>query len=310
MGLSHYDPNSSNQLIKTMKIIQLEGNTVRTFPINEAYESLTKNAYYDITKQTKVVIHGFRDSANSAIPFDLAKAYNEKGIFNVFLVDAEEMLKEWYIRSVHNSKWIGKRLANLLANLETFGANADDLHVLGLSLGAHIAGWTGKYFFQFKNRHLGRITGLDPAGPCFSYAFSDQRLDKTDAKYVDVVHSNRLVQGVIEPLGHADFYLNGGGPHQPGCMSPTCSHLRAAVVYAESIRVPMAFVGVKCSNWDQFLVNSCDKEQISVLGYGSSTSSRGQYYLRTSSSAPYGLGMVGTNNTKKTLDWMNSLDFV
>ncbi|XP_035450703.2 phospholipase A1 [Spodoptera frugiperda] len=309
MDLRYNSMTDQKDLIKTMKIIQLDGSTIRTFPINEAFVNLTKPGIFDITKQTKIVIHGYKDSSQSAVPLDLATAYNDKKMFNVFLVDAEEMNKDGYILSAHNARLIGKRLANLLANLEHFGANAEDFHLLGISLGAHIAGWAGKYFQQYKARSLGRITGLDPAGPCFSYAYSGQRLDKSDAAYVDVLHSNRLIQGIIEPLGHADFYINGGGPNQPGCFMPSCSHLRAAQVYTESIKIPMSFVGVRCQSWKHFEANACEKDEYAVLGYGSSTASRGLYYLRTSPKSPFGLGMDGVKNIEPVTDnWLKSFN--
>ncbi|CAG5028026.1 unnamed protein product [Parnassius apollo] len=302
VDLQYYSMKSQNGIIKTMKITQLNGSMTKTFPIDGAYQILIKPSMFDITKQTKVIIHGFRDSSHSSVSQDLAEAYNEKNIFNVLLVDAEEMMNKGYVLSVHNARLIGKRLANLLANLENFGANAEDFHLIGISLGAHIAGWTGKYFRQYKRNSIGRITGLDPAGPCFSYAYADQRLDKTDARYVDVVHSNRLVQGIIEPLGHADFYINGGGPMQPGCMVPSCSHLRAANIYAESIKVPKSFVGIRCRSWKHFEENACEDKDYAVLGYGSSTATRGFYYLRTSASSPFGLGMEGTKILKSSMN--------
>lgn len=296
MDLQSNNIESVQDDVKSMKIVQLDGSITRTFKIDEAFLSLTKPSIFDITKQTKIVIHGYKDNSQSPVPQDLAQAYNEKGIFNVLMVDAEYVIDKWYLRSVHNARLVGKRLANLLANLENHGANADDIHILGISLGAHIAGWTGKYFRQYKGRNVGRITGLDPAGPCFSYAFSDQRLDKGDAKYVDVVHSNRLIQGVAEPLGHADFYVNGGGPNQPGCFSSSCSHLRAALVYTESIRSPKSFVGIQCDSFKEFNENECTSSDYAVLGYGSSHTSRGVFYLRTTANAPFGLGVEGTKS--------------
>ena len=65
------------------------------------------------------------------------------------------------------------------------------------------------------------MTGLDPAGPLFEGYDPSVRLDKTDASYVDVIHSNgeSLIVGGFgtwEPIGHADFYPNGGRA-QRGC---------------------------------------------------------------------------------------------
>ncbi|KAG7299028.1 hypothetical protein JYU34_017503 [Plutella xylostella] len=313
VDLRYSSQKDQGELVKSMKIVQLVGSELRTFPIDSAYRSLTSTLSFDISKQTKVIIHGFNDNAQSEVPLELARAYGEKNMFNVLLVDAEELLNKWYPLSVHNARAAARRLANLLANLEQHGAAAADLHLLGVSLGAHVAGWAGKYFRLYKGRKLGRITGLDPAGPCFTHAYSDQRLDRHDAEYVDVIHSNRLVQGVIEPLGHADYYLNGGGPHQPGCAAPSCSHLRAAQAYAESVRSPRAFVAVRCADWQHFLHNSCGTDY-SVMGYGSSFTTRGQFYLRTNPDPPYGMGMNGTVYKDKvkstTQKWMEQLNLI
>lgn len=54
--------------------------------------------------------------------------------------------------------------------------------------------------------------------PLFITASRENKLDETDAKFVDVIHTNALLQGKIERCGHADFYMN-GGIVQPGCFS-------------------------------------------------------------------------------------------
>lgn len=65
------------------------------------------------------------------------------------------------------------------------------------------------------------ITGLDPAGPFFTSRSEQHRLDPSDATFVDVVHTNALVQGIIERSGHIDFFMN-GGLTQPGCRNESC----------------------------------------------------------------------------------------
>lgn len=66
-----------------------------------------------------------------------------------------------------------------------------------------------------------KLTGLDPAGPLFEFQDPRARLDRSDAKFVDVIHSNgeTLILGGLgaaQPLGHVDFYPNGGRV-QHGC---------------------------------------------------------------------------------------------
>merc|ERR1712098_150565 len=70
---------------------------------------------------------------------------------------------------------------------------------------------------------ISRMTGLDPAFPFFELQGSEGRIDKSDAEFVQIVHTNSgfLWEGCLsfkEPLGHVDFYP-GGGAHQPGCMT-------------------------------------------------------------------------------------------
>lgn len=88
---------------------------------------------------------------------------------------------------------------------------------LGHSLGAHTCGYAS---FEIS-RQMARISGLDPAGPFFDGKVVAVRLDQSDAKFVDVIHSNTEIAlgiglGSKNPSGHVDFYVN-GGKQQPGC---------------------------------------------------------------------------------------------
>ena len=144
-----------------------------------------------------------------------------------------------YVRAAVNTRLVGRQVALLIENIN----NSNDekinakTHMIGFSLGAHVAGFAGN---QLKN--LSRITGkshkmygklsaitftiftflgLDPAGPLFEGYDPTVRLDKSDADYVDIIHSNgeSLIVGGFgawEPLGHVDFYPNGGRA-QRGC---------------------------------------------------------------------------------------------
>lgn len=63
--------------------------------------------------------------------------------------------------------------------------------------------------------------GLDPAGPLFESQDPRARLDASDARFVDVIHSNgeQLILGGLgswQPMGDVDFYPN-GGRMQSGC---------------------------------------------------------------------------------------------
>lgn len=87
-----------------------------------------------------------------------------------------------------------------------------EVHVIGHSLGAHIAGNIGRYF----NGSLGHVTGLDPALPLF-LPNSPDSLQSDAATFVDVIHTDYPVFGDITPRGTADFYPNFGFAPQHGC---------------------------------------------------------------------------------------------
>lgn len=96
------------------------------------------------------------------------------------------------------------------------GMNLEDLVVVGHSLGAHISGLAGKHIQGTKK--IGVIIGLDPAGPLFPFHKVNKRLADTDADYVHIIHTDAGHLSIESPIGHADFYPNGGN-EQPGCIT-------------------------------------------------------------------------------------------
>lgn len=94
------------------------------------------------------------------------------------------------------------------------------LHLVGHSLGAHLAGFAGKKLQELTGKKAGRITGIDPAGPYFvsdSITPSD-RLSNEDAEIVIIIHTDYTLFGYKNPLGTFDIYANGGDGKQPFCI--------------------------------------------------------------------------------------------
>lgn len=89
--------------------------------------------------------------------------------------------------------------------------NWGPLHLIGHSLGAHICGFAAKELTKRRNKWtVKRITGLDPAQPCFNNADQSVHLHKDDAPFVDVIHTNgRLLTslglGLPEALGKVTY---------------------------------------------------------------------------------------------------------
>lgn len=67
--------------------------------------------------------------------------------------------------------------------------NIVQFHLVGHSLGAHIAGQTAR-LLKKDGITVQRVTGLDPAHPCFENETASLRLRKSDAEFVDVIHTN------------------------------------------------------------------------------------------------------------------------
>ncbi|XP_032733879.1 lipase member I [Lontra canadensis] len=191
-------------------------------PLFEQSNSLNIN--FNVSKKTVWLIHGYRPmgSAPTWLQNFLRVLLNQDDI-NVIVVDwnrgATTLL---YNRAVRNTRKVAVSLSSYIRNLLDHGASLHNFHFIGMSLGAHISGFVGKIF----QGQLGRITGLDPAGPKFSGKSPNDRLAYTDAKFVDVIHSDANGLGIKEPVGHIDFYPN-GGKTQPGCPKSILSDFKA-----------------------------------------------------------------------------------
>lgn len=69
----------------------------------------------------------------------------------------------------------------------------------------------GRYFIEISKKALPRITGLDPNRPCFSESDRANGLQRGDALFVDIIHSNIGFMTSSDPIGDVDFYPNGFG---------------------------------------------------------------------------------------------------
>ncbi|XP_034826443.1 pancreatic triacylglycerol lipase-like [Maniola hyperantus] len=227
----------------------------------------------------------------------MTQAFLASGHINLIALDASSVLNWIYPSSTSFVRFIGEKLGQVLAAIVQQGQNPSDIHIIGHSLGAHIAGFAGKTFRKQTGKNLGRISGLDPAGPCFNAVNPDARLKPTDAEFVDIMHTDATMYGINEPVGHVDYYPNGGSS-QPGCLLLGCSHNRSWMLYVESVLNPLAFPARKCKDWDAFKKGQCESE-ISYMGHPSGpATSNGHYWLQTADKFPYGLGLNGTNYKK------------
>ncbi|XP_050420598.1 lipase member H-like [Adelges cooleyi] len=250
--------------------------------------------YFRPERKSKVLVHGFGDSATDSIMFPLLRdaflGYND---YNVFTVDWSELAAvPWYNSAAKNTKHVSKHLALFIDHMtSSTGARAEDFHLVGFSLGAHVVSLTNNEMKYGKVKH---ITGLDPAEVLFSNSGPDERLDYSHAKLVEVVHTSGGFLGFKKNLGHRDFYPNGGDWPQPGCVidyASVCSHRRAYYYYSEAINKGDAFTAIPCASYEDYNKGLCSNNTDLAVQLGKSPydkSKEGNYFLNTNPSSPYG----------------------
>ncbi|XP_050437348.1 uncharacterized protein LOC126843699 [Adelges cooleyi] len=267
---------------------------------------------FNVTAPTKVIVHGFGSSCSNVWVYEMRSALMDADDCNIICVDWEAgAIIPNYVRAAANTRLVGKQVAMLISGL-ALKANlpVENVHLIGFSLGAHAAGYAGA-----ELQNLSRITGLDPAGPLFENQDPKTRLDSTDAKFVDVIHSNgeNLILGGLgawQPMGHVDYYPN-GGRMQKGCSNlfvgavtdiiwsapevygrSLCNHRRAYKFFTDSVTTGCAFPAVPCESYEKFLDGECfpckDKTKCGTMGYYSDKSpGRGKLYLLTRDEEPF-----------------------
>lgn len=274
---------------------------------------------------TMVIIHGWTFSAENleAVSNFRQVAVSSLPNWNVMFVNWKDIASDIdYPCAALKATYVAEYLGTFITWLNSAtGASLSQYHVVGHSMGAQVAGDLG----QSLGGKLPRITGLDAAGPLYRTDFNEVRLDPTDAVLVDVIHSSGgtlLVQckeGLFRPLGHVDFYPNGGrtqGRCQPQALFPvvpefilcadSCSHYYAVTYFVESIQSPSSFLSYQCANIDDYNAGKCfscseSSNCTNNMGFGAKETPTGRFYLATRDYSPYsGDQVYVTANTSTT----------
>lgn len=238
----------------------------------------------DTSAPLYVLTHGYLESARlkwmQKMVTSLLRSSPKAGVVTV---DWARAAPPPYAQAVANIRLVGAATGYLLHVLAEFcDVNLRSVHLIGHSLGAHLMGYAGQYVKTIRDEQVGRITGLDPAGPYFTNTPPEVHLDPTDAAFVDIIHTDMPSEGWEisklghpEALGHVDFYPNGGSL-QAGCQGSVhshiendrsvaegvlsyigCNHQRSHEYFTESVNSRCGFLGVVCESWEAYLNGSC-----------------------------------------------------
>ncbi|KAG8195628.1 hypothetical protein JTE90_017921 [Oedothorax gibbosus] len=261
-------------------------NQYDAFNLKFTFDSF-QNAPFDPDLETKVLIHGYRETLPmSSIYFDIKNKLLEEGSYNVIIVDWTHHSSNSFEPTARNAFFVGIQLAKFLFSLQNYHQiSTQSIHIIAYGLGCHVGGMVGKMIPE-----IGRITGLDATGFLYDDLPSLLKLASTDAEFVDAIHtsSNSEASGIgtSNNYGDIDFFPNGGSL-QPGCTYGNkyinkdkkitiikertdiniCNHERALFLFMESIS-DCPFEAVNCESFGDFIGGNCPPRSSAIANMG------------------------------------------
>ncbi|CAK1544580.1 unnamed protein product [Leptosia nina] len=238
-------------------------NPTRSQPLLPSIASISMSLFSNARK-TIIAIHSYEDNVEGNFAAFVVPAHLAAENVNVLAVDWRHG-SFGYSAGVANVPQLGDLIAKFADLLsDNFGYSANMIRIVGVGLGAHAAGVGAR---KIKG-NVPHIVALDP--PLLGWSLNPNKLSKNDADLVEVLHTTATNYGYGDPLGHVDFYANGGRA-QPMCGDNTpCSHAYAYVFYAESINADTEggakFIGTKCASYEETVEQKCTGSRDATFG--------------------------------------------
>ncbi|KAL7292968.1 hypothetical protein TKK_0013419 [Trichogramma kaykai] len=232
---------------------------------------------FDPRRETKVMLNPYFHKVDIPVLKEMKSLFSNWPELNIIMIDwtaggVRFNYEQAAFNTISAAEQVQSTFADLIAYWEKQGVDREEwgpVHFLGISLAAHVSGQAARLLQRNNNFTIARITGLDPAEPCFEPGenFWSRRLTRQDADFVDIIHSDSSEKhsggfGMREAIGHVDFYLDGGNS-EGDCSQDKiknkrgffksyinyprltyhalveggfCRHMRAANVFVESLK--------------------------------------------------------------------------
>ncbi|XP_037033399.1 lipase member I-like [Bradysia coprophila] len=209
---------------------------------------------------TRFMIHGWNGGgANSGA--SMARAWLDQINCNAFGVDwGAGARTPNYVLARNRVGITGHAVGAYIEFLHRNGLSFSNVVVAGHSLGAHVAAFAGKRVRQATGSLIHAVVGLDPAGPLFSLDDPANRIDHTDATYVESIVTDGGRLGFEHPVGHANFYPN-WGTTQPMCppndFTGQCSHSIVSTFFGASFNSSHIFGATRCRDLNDIRNRNC-----------------------------------------------------
>ncbi|XP_046555102.1 pancreatic triacylglycerol lipase-like [Haliotis rubra] len=307
-------PQAPDVIKTAFELYNRHGKSVMLATDSSHWKNLLSSGHFSASKETKFIIHGFSNSGHTSWVTEMKDTLLQKGDFNVIVVDWGNGSAFPFTQATANTFLVAAEVGRFIKYLRSsLHVDLNKVHLIGHSLGAQISGNVGAAV-----RGIRRISGLDPAEPYFIDFTDSNRLDKSDAGFVDVIHTDAekfsgvAGFGMKKTCGDIDFYPN-GGEDQPGCSdnplgsllggllgghihqatdTVSCSHGRSHRYFIESMKSSSCkFTGHTCKDWATYETGNCHgcpSGGCPVMGYNADqTSARGSFYLSTGQTSPF-----------------------
>ncbi|KAF2883712.1 hypothetical protein ILUMI_22462 [Ignelater luminosus] len=280
---------------------------------------------HQISARTKfvMVVPGWLQSPSSKKIVHLKDEYIKRYDLNLVIVDWSQAAFNLYNLTFCDMPFVGQSIADFICTLaDQRNLHPGVIHAIGHSLGAQVLGLTAEYLRGKCAMEIGRITGLDISGILFEKLPDSQRLDKSDAELVDIIHSDTLRGfGFWLNIGDVDFHPN-CGHDQPGCpyvkkLEPDtmvsdifCSSDRSVEYLAESVN-DNNLIGKSCGICPRSCQTDIINEVYAYMGEECRDNPKPakRFIVPTNEKSPYGRGwgpFPVVHNSTKCVDEIGS----